>query len=61
MNLQPIFSGTGIAIITPFSAEGAVDWADFQRCLDFWMEGGVEYLFVLGTTGESATIHGDEN
>ncbi|MBM3412196.1 MAG: 4-hydroxy-tetrahydrodipicolinate synthase [Bacteroidetes bacterium] len=60
MNLQHTFSGTGIAIITPFTEEGAIDWADFKRCLDFWMEGGVEYLVVLGTTGESATIHGDE-
>lgn len=60
VNLQHTFSGTGIAIVTPFTEEGAIDWEDFQRCLDFWMKGGVEYLVVLGTTGESATIHGDE-
>jgi 4-hydroxy-tetrahydrodipicolinate synthase len=60
MNLQQTFSGTGIAIVTPFNEEGAIDWASLQRCLDFWIQGGVEYLVVMGTTGESATIHGEE-
>lgn len=60
MNLQQVFKGTGIAIVTPFTAEGAIDWDSFKRCLDFWISGGVEYLVVMGTTGESATIHGDE-
>jgi 4-hydroxy-tetrahydrodipicolinate synthase len=60
MNLQKTFSGTGIAIVTPFTEEGAIDWTAFQGCLDFWISGEVEYLVVLGTTGESATIHGEE-
>lgn len=60
MNLQQLFRGTGIAIVTPFNEDGSIDWDSFKRCLDFWMAGGVEYLVVLGTTGESATIHGDE-
>ena len=60
MNLQQIFKGTGIAIVTPFTSEGAIDWDSFKRCLDFWINGRVEYLVVMGTTGESATIHGEE-
>jgi 4-hydroxy-tetrahydrodipicolinate synthase len=60
MNLQQAFKGTGIAIVTPFNEDGSIDWESFKRCLDFWIAGGVEYLVVLGTTGESATIHGDE-
>lgn len=60
MNLQEVFKGTGIAIVTPFTTEGAIDWDSFKRCLDFWINGRVEYLVVMGTTGESATIHWEE-
>ena len=54
------FKGTGIAIITPFNEDGSIDWNSFRSLIDFWIDGRVEYLVVLGTTGESATIHGDE-
>lgn len=60
MSLQKTFTGTGIAIVTPFTADGSIDWGSLDRLLDFWVEGKVEYLVVMGTTGESATIHGDE-
>ena len=60
MSLQEKFRGTGIAIVTPFSADGSIDWNSFRRLVDFWIEGRVEYLVVLGTTGESPTIHGEE-
>lgn len=60
MNLQPQFTGTGIAIITPFDETGAIDWASFENLIEFWIRGGIEYLVVLGTTGETATIHGEE-
>lgn len=54
------FTGTGIAIVTPFHADGTIDWESFAGLLEYWISGEVEYLVVLGTTGESATIHGDE-
>lgn len=60
MSLQKTFAGTGIAIVTPFTAEGAIDWESLSRLLEFWIRGKVEYLVVMGTTGESATIHGEE-
>lgn len=60
MSLQKTFTGTGIAIVTPFTAEGAIDWDSLDRLLEFWIQGKVEYLVVMGTTGESATIHGEE-
>jgi 4-hydroxy-tetrahydrodipicolinate synthase len=60
MSLQKKFTGTGIAIVTPFDADGKIDWDNFTRLINFWIQGQVEYLVVLGTTGESATIHGDE-
>lgn len=54
------FTGTGIAIVTPFHEDGKIDWAGYEKLVEFWIEGKVEYLVVLGTTGESATIHGKE-
>ena len=60
MSLREKFTGTGIAIITPFHEDGKIDWPAFGKLIQFWIEGQVEYLVVLGTTGESATIHGEE-
>src|SRR5689334_13280373 len=60
MTLRQKFTGTGIAIVTPFHADGKIDWDSFKNLIEFWIKGKVEYLVVLGTTGESATIHGDE-
>jgi 4-hydroxy-tetrahydrodipicolinate synthase len=54
------FRGTGIAIVTPFLADGKIDWDSFRKVINFWIDGKVEYLVALGTTGESATIHGNE-
>lgn len=60
MSLRSTFTGTGIAIVTPFHADGSIDWNSFGNLIEFWIKGKVEYLVVLGTTGESATIHGAE-
>ena len=60
MSLREKFTGTGIAIVTPFHADGKIDWESFSKLIEFWVKGKVEYLVVLGTTGESATIHGEE-
>ena len=48
--------GTGVALVTPFTADLAVDYPAWQRLLDFCIEGGVEYLVINGTTGESPTV-----
>lgn len=60
MTLREKFTGTGIAIVTPFHEDGKIDWESFAGLIEFWIKGKVEYLVVLGTTGESATIHGAE-
>lgn len=60
MSLREKFTGTGIAIVTPFHEDGKVDWASFGQLIEFWIKGKIEYLVVLGTTGESATVHGIE-
>jgi len=60
MSLRKKFTGTGIAIVTPFHADGKIDWESFTNLIEFWIKGKVEYLVAIGTTGESATIHGAE-
>ena len=60
MSLKEKFRGTGIAIVTPFNADGTIDWDSFRNLINFWIDGKVEYLVALGTTGESPTIHGEE-
>jgi len=49
------FHGTGVALVTPFTSSFAVDYEAWRRLLDFCIDGGVEYLVVNGTTGESPT------
>ena len=51
----PAFHGTGVALVTPFTPDLAVDYAGWRHLLDFCIEGGVDYLVVNGTTGESPT------
>lgn len=60
MSLRQKFTGTGIAIVTPFNADGKIDWQSFKKLIEFWIAGKVQYLVALGTTGESATVHGDD-
>lgn len=52
--------GVGTAMITPFTAEGAVDMAAMERFIDFQLRGGVNFLVPLGTTGETPTLTDDE-
>jgi 4-hydroxy-tetrahydrodipicolinate synthase len=54
------FYGTGVAMVTPFQADGQVDYPGLNSLINYLTEGGVEYLVSLGTTGESATLNNDE-
>jgi 4-hydroxy-tetrahydrodipicolinate synthase len=60
MSLREQFRGTGIAIVTPFNEDGSIDWESYSKLINFWIDSKVEYLVVLGTTGESGTVHGAE-
>ncbi len=52
--------GTGVALVTPFTTSGAIDYDGLTKLVNFNIEGGVEYLVVLGTTGESVTLSPSE-
>ncbi len=50
------FIGTGVALVTPFTADNTVDVDALGGIVSFCIDGGIDYLVVLGTTGESATL-----
>ncbi len=50
------FKGTGVALVTPFQASGAIDYPALERVVEHVILGNVDYLVVQGTTGESATL-----
>ena len=54
------FQGTGVAIVTPFHEDFSIDFDALERIIDFTIAGGVDYLVVLGTTGESPTLSSEE-
>ncbi len=54
------FIGTGVALVTPFDDRNAIDYNALEKIVNFTIDGGVDYLVVLGTTGESVTINEKE-
>lgn len=53
------FVGTGVAMITPFK-NGEVDYPTIERIIEHLIEGGIDYIVALGSTGESATLNEEE-
>lgn len=54
------FHGTGVAMVTPFNTDGSVDLEGLKRLINFQIDGGVQYLVSLGTTGEASTLSKEE-
>lgn len=54
------FHGTGVALVTPFKADGSVDFDGLRNLINYMVDGKVEYLVSLGTTGEASTLNKDE-
>ena len=48
--------GLGTALVTPFEADGKVDYMALQALVERQIAGGVDYIVVLGTTGEAVTM-----
>jgi 4-hydroxy-tetrahydrodipicolinate synthase len=60
MSLKTTLQGTGVALITPFSSDLKVDFNSLGKVIDAMINGGVEYLVTLGTTGETPTLDKQE-
>lgn len=55
-----LFQGTGIALVTPFKSDKSVDVEALKKLVNYQIENGIDYLVVLGTTGEPATLNKEE-
>lgn len=54
------FRGLGVALVTPFRSNGQIDYAGLEKLIEHQIVGGVDYVVVMGTTGESVTLTKDE-
>ncbi|WP_256007300.1 4-hydroxy-tetrahydrodipicolinate synthase [Pedobacter deserti] len=54
------FHGTGVALVTPFNADRSVDYDGLKNLINYLIDGKVEYLVSLGTTGEASTLNKEE-
>lgn len=60
MLIQEKLRGTGVALITPFTADNTIDFDALGKVIDAMLNGGVEYLVSLGTTGETPVLNNPE-
>ncbi len=60
MNKSYPLKGTGVAIVTPFHNYGTVDFSSLEKLLNHIIDGGIDFVVALGTTGEAATLTKDE-
>jgi 4-hydroxy-tetrahydrodipicolinate synthase len=61
MGKKTIFTGAGVAIVTPFNADGSINYDEFGRIIEDQISGGTDAIIVCGTTGESATMTEEEH
>lgn len=52
--------GTGVALVTPFSSDLSIDFVGLSNLVEHCIDGGVDFLVIMGTTGESATLSQEE-
>lgn len=58
--IRDLLKGTGVALVTPFAADLSVDYTALEKVINFVIDGGVQYLVSLGSTGETATLSKEE-
>ena len=56
-----IFTGAGVAIVTPMKQNGEVDYECFRKLVEFQIENGTDAIIVCGTTGEASTLTHEEH
>lgn len=56
-----MFHGSMVALVTPMTAEGGIDYTSMQRLVEFHVENGTNAIVAVGTTGESATLDEQEH
>ena len=58
--VRNIFKGLGIALVTPFAKDGAVDYKSLIRLVEYQLNNGADFLCILATTGETPTLTAEE-
>lgn len=56
-----LFTGAGVAIVTPFAADGSVNYKLLENLIDFQIENATDAIIICGTTGESSTLNHEEH
>ena len=60
MSLRQTLRGTGVALVTPLTPTGKIDFSALESLINFVIKNGVEYVVSLGTTGETPTLSKSE-
>ena len=58
--MNNIFKGSGVALVTPFHADNSIDFDALRKLVRLQIDGGIDFLVVQGTTGESPTLTSNE-
>ena len=58
---KEIFTGSGVAIITPMNQDGSINYAELEKLIEFQIQNGTDAIITCGTTGESATMSLEEH
>ncbi len=58
---ETIFTGSGVAIVTPMREDRSIDYEELGRLIDFQLDNGTDALIICGTTGESSTMTDEEH
>ena len=58
--MHPKISGTGVALVTPFNSDLSIDYNGLAALVNHCVDGNVDFLVVMGTTGESVTLSLEE-
>lgn len=61
MTNKPIFTGSGVALVTPFNPDHSIDFETLGKLVEFQIENGTDAIIACGTTGESATLNDKEH
>ncbi len=61
MSKNTIFTGAGVAIVTPMNADGSVNYGKYRDLIDWQIENGTDAIITCGTTGESCTLSAEEH
>lgn len=58
--MKPLFTGSGVAIVTPFTGDGSVNYEALRQLIEFQLENGTDAIIACGTTGEASTLTDEE-